>query len=60
MLILVLKNFMGQSCLLGIVLGEMSIEVLKSATVSSGKIEREGFVFLYPQLVNALEELLGK
>ena len=38
----------------------MSIEVLKSATVSSRKIEGTGFTFLYPQLGNALEELLGK
>jgi uncharacterized protein (TIGR01777 family) len=33
---------------LRIVLGEMSIEVLKSATVSSNKIEATGFVFKYP------------
>ncbi len=48
------------SLVLKIVLGEMSIEVLKSATVSCRKIEGERFIFLYPQLVNALEELLGK
>ncbi len=48
------------SLILKIVLGEMSIEVLKSATVSSRKIEGTGFTFLYPQLGNALEELLGK
>jgi len=38
-------------------LGEMSIEVLKSTTVSSEKISNAGFRFLYPSLQAALENL---
>ena len=40
---------------LRIVLGEMSIEVLKSATVSADKIKAAGFVFQFPTLKAALE-----
>ena len=39
-------------------LGEMSIEVLKSATVNSNKIKKAGYVFLYPTIENALKQLL--
>ncbi len=42
------------------VLGERSIEVLKSATVSSAKISDEGFSFLYPSLDAALKDLTAK
>lgn len=40
--------------LLQLVLGEMSIEVLKSATVSSANIQKAGFDFLYPNIHTAL------
>lgn len=42
---------------LKIALGEMSIEVLKSATVSSEKIQSAGFQFLYPTVEEALKSL---
>lgn len=42
---------------LKIALGEMSIEVLKSATVSSHKIEAAGFQFQYPAISDALTQL---
>ncbi len=40
---------------LKLVLGELSTEVLKSTTVSSGKITKAGFNFLYPSINAALE-----
>ena len=45
------------SFVLKLVLGEMSIEVLKSATVSCDKIHYTGFTFLYPSLDAALKNL---
>jgi hypothetical protein len=42
---------------LKILLGEMSIEVLKSATVDAGKIRNSGFKYLYPTFDAALNEL---
>jgi uncharacterized protein (TIGR01777 family) len=45
------------SLALKIVLGEMSIEVLKSATVSCEKIQSTGFRFLYPSIEEALKNL---
>lgn len=44
---------------LKIMLGEMSIEVLKSATVSSHKIEQAGFKFQYTTINKAVAALLG-
>ena len=41
-------------------LGEMSIEVLKSATVSSAKIQQTGFQFNYPDIESALKALNSK
>ena len=45
------------SFVLKIILGEMSIEVLKSATVSCDKIHYSGFTFLYPTVEAALKNL---
>lgn len=45
---------------LQLVLGESSIEVLKSASVSSRKIQQAGFTFLYPSVQAALDQLLAK
>ena len=41
-------------------LGEMSIEVLKSATVSSEKIQQAGFIFQYPDLGSAISQLASQ
>ncbi|MES2374560.1 MAG: TIGR01777 family oxidoreductase [Bacteroidota bacterium] len=43
---------------LKIALGEMSIEVLKSATVSSQKIRSAGFEFHYPTIETAFTDLI--
>jgi len=43
--------------ILKIVLGEMSIEVLKSATVSNEKLRDAGFLYLYPSLIAAFQQL---
>ena len=45
---------------LRIVLGEMSIEVLKSCTASAEKIKNAGFVFQYPGIDAALQALVDK
>lgn len=45
------------SFVLKIILGEMSIEVLKSTTVSSEKIQQQGFQFLYPTIETAIKKL---
>jgi hypothetical protein len=43
---------------LKIILGEMSVEVLKSAKVSAQKIQAAGFAFDYPTVEEALTDLL--
>jgi uncharacterized protein (TIGR01777 family) len=43
--------------LLKLVLGEMSVEVLKSATVSSAKIKQTGFQFAFPSIKSAIAQL---
>jgi uncharacterized protein (TIGR01777 family) len=48
------------SWVLKTMLGEMSIEVLKSATVSSEKVQQTGFQFLYPQIDAALNDLIER
>lgn len=45
---------------LKIMVGELSIEVLKSTTVSSKKIKDAGFTFLYPTLEAAIPTLITK
>ncbi|MBN8862057.1 MAG: TIGR01777 family oxidoreductase [Sphingobacteriales bacterium] len=42
------------------ILGEMSVEVLKSTTVSCSRLHVEGFQFLYPELQSALQQLHDK
>jgi uncharacterized protein (TIGR01777 family) len=46
--------------LLKILVGEMSIEVLKSVTVSAKKTREAGFQFIYPSIGTALENLLNQ
>jgi uncharacterized protein (TIGR01777 family) len=43
---------------LKMMMGEMSVEILKSATVSSEKIHHAGFQFLYPTIDAALSNLV--
>ena len=48
------------SFILNILLGEMSIELLKSATVNCRKIQLAGFTFRYPTLEKAFSNLVNK
>jgi NAD dependent epimerase/dehydratase family enzyme len=42
-----------------LILGELSIEVLKSANVNNEKIRKAGFDFLYTDVESALKDLAG-
>ncbi len=46
--------------ILKIVLGEMSVEVLKSSEISCKKIHDTGFQFLYPSIESAFEQIFQK
>lgn len=48
------------SWVLKTMLGELSVEVLRSATVSAEKIQKTGFQFLFPQIDSALNDLIKK
>lgn len=48
------------SFVLKLLLGEMSVEALKSATVSSEKIINAGYQFQYSDIKNSLKQLAGK
>lgn len=48
------------SFMLKLILGELSIEILKSANVSCHKITDSGFQFVFPTLEVALDDLLKK
>jgi len=46
--------------ILKLVVGEMSVEVLKSSNISCQKIHDTGFQFLFPSVQNVVENLLKK
>ena len=46
--------------ILKLVLGEMSIEVLKSTTVSANKISNTGFVFQFPTIESVIKDIFQK
>ena len=45
---------------LKIILGEMTIEVLKSATMDDSKIRNAGFNFIFPTIDAALNDLIRR
>ncbi|CAF3947671.1 unnamed protein product, partial [Rotaria sp. Silwood1] len=45
--------------MLKIMLGEMSVEVLKSSTISCNKVIDAGFKFTYPTVDDAVNEMIG-
>lgn len=48
------------SLFLKVALGEMSMMVLESTKVSSEKLEKAGYIFQYPNIQNALNEIYKK
>ena len=42
-----------------IIVGEMSVSVLRSSRISSAKVEETGFKFEYPHIEGAIQNLLG-
>jgi uncharacterized protein len=52
-------SFHVPSFLLKLLMGEMSVEVLKSTTVDSNKLQQTGFNFIYPNISSALRHLIG-
>ncbi|MFN0083557.1 MAG: TIGR01777 family oxidoreductase [Ferruginibacter sp.] len=46
--------------ILTIMLGHRSVEILKSATVSTEKLKNAGFTFLYPSVEAAIDELTAQ
>lgn len=44
---------------LKLIMGEMSVEVLKSTTVDSTKLQQSGFNFIYAHIHSALKHLIG-
>lgn len=67
-LILAIKNALGKPAvllpapafLLRMAMGEMAEMILDSIKVSSSKIEQQGFAFKFPQLSQALKDLLER
>jgi NAD dependent epimerase/dehydratase family enzyme len=51
--------FKVPSFLLRLIMGEMSVEVLKSTTVDSVKLQKTGFNFIYQTSTSALKQLIG-
>jgi len=47
------------SFVLKLMLGEMSVEILKSTTVNAEKIQQAGFIFQYPSIDTAISQLTG-
>ena len=45
---------------LKLILGEMSIEILKSTTISANKIQQAGFQYTFTRIDDALNDLLKK